>query len=163
MSAAAEMHGISDDGDTIRLAMPEILSYESPSGKDLTDLHDLIGMHRLVGWLLIALSFVYLILLAAFIVYMRENYANFDAAAVFSTDEQLPLVIDAACSAGLGVATLASAKWIAQRRHRALSLFVAAVNLLFCLLIFPGFLAVRTFRILGRPDVKMQYRETMAT
>ncbi|HEX4053789.1 MAG TPA: hypothetical protein VHX86_05955 [Tepidisphaeraceae bacterium] len=145
--------------------MPEILAYESPSDHDAADIRDLIAMHRLVGWLLIGLAAVCFIVLAGYVLVMHATSRQFNLHDMLypppRSDPTLP--IDAACAGIVGLANLVSAKWIQQRRRRAFSLGVAAANLLFCVLIFPGFLAVRTLRILCRREVKAQYRETLAT
>lgn len=145
--------------------MPEILAYESPSDHDATDIHDLIGMHRLVGWLLIGLATACFILLTGYFLFMYATSRRFNLHDILYPPPRSDptLAIDAAGLAIVGLANLVSAKWIQQRRRRAFSLSVAAANLLFCVLIFPGFLAVRTFRILCRREVKAQYREALAT
>jgi hypothetical protein len=142
--------------------MPEILCYESPPIRDAKDIRDLIAMHRLVGWMLIGLAIALCVLLAGYAVFLGWTRHRFNLHDVLypPPDSDPALLIDIVCLVIGGIANLISAKSIQQRRHRALSLGVAAANLFFCFLIIPGLLTVRTFRTLCRREVKAQYQET---
>jgi hypothetical protein len=144
--------------------MPEILTYASPSGRDTSDVRDLVAMHRAVGWLLIGLAVVLFLLLSGYLVFISANDHRFDLHDMLypPPNGDPAFLIDAVCLAIGGAANLVSGKWIEQRRRRGFSLGVAAVNLLFCVLIFPGLLGVRTFRTLCRREIKAQYREVVA-